>query len=133
MTFDRPDGARRHRLESLLHVDVDGAGPGVRVVRPDGDVDLETAPMLRAALAAATVGRGVRLVVVDLDGVGFFGASGIQILLDARGTAGRRGAGLVLAGGPPAVLRVLELVEVLHTDLAHAPTVRDAVAAGISG
>ena len=132
MTHDRPDGARRRRLESLLRIDVDEAGPGVRVVRPDGDVDLQTAPELRAAFAAAA-GPGVRLVVVDLDGVAFLGASGIQLLLDARGAAVRRGAALVLAGGPPAVLRVLALVDVLDTDLVHAPTVRDAVAAGVSG
>lgn len=132
MTHDRPGGARRRHLDSLLQVDVDVAGPGVRVVRPDGDVDLQTAPLLRAAFAAAA-GPGVRLVVVDLDGIAFLGASGIQLLLDARDTAGRRGAGLVLAGGPPAVLRVLTLVDVLHHALAHAPTVREAVATALNG
>lgn len=131
MTLDRSADALRSPLDALLQVDLDAPGPGVRVVRPDGDVDLETAPVLRAAIAAATV-PGVHLVVVDLDRVGFLGASGIQLLLDARGTAGRRGAGLMLAGGAPAVLRVLVLVDVLHTELEHAASVGEAVAVRVS-
>ncbi|XVS61988.1 STAS domain-containing protein [Actinosynnema sp. CA-299493] len=56
-------------------------------------------------------------LVVDLDGVEFFGSSGITTLLEARERARPAGAGFAVAASRRPVLRTLQvtdLVEVLH-------------------
>ena len=59
---------------------VTGAGP---VVTVHGEVDMATAPRLRAEIGALALGRG-RLLVVDLAGVTFCDSSGISGIASAR-------------------------------------------------
>jgi anti-anti-sigma factor len=77
-------------------------------VTPAGEIDLSTAPLLRAALAD-TDARGVRSVLVDLSHVHFMALAGVHLLREAsdrRAAAGRR---LVVAAPTTAVQRTLTL------------------------
>ena len=77
------------------------------VVRAAGEVDLETADALAAALRTATAGSE-DAVVLDLIGVPFMDSSGLQVLFVASRQLGDRlVAGLEqrLAGRPPARAR----------------------------
>lgn len=77
-------------------------------VQPVGEIDLCTAPVLKAALRHA---EQVPNVLVDLSKVNFLALIGVQVLRDAgarRSAANRR---LVLVAPTPAVQRVLGLTE----------------------
>lgn len=76
-----------------------------------GDLDIATADALRAALLTASRGVPARgLLVVDLDGVQFCGARGLDVLIEAAETGPR----LVLARCSAPVRRLLDLLQVTH-------------------
>jgi anti-anti-sigma factor len=80
---------------------------GVATVIADGDVDVDTAPLLRAAVIAA-VDRHPR-VCCDLRGVTFFGAAGSSALAAGHRRAAEAGARLEVRGAHGTTRRVLEL------------------------
>ena len=82
---------------------------GVAVVRVEGEVDLDNAESLSAALRTAAT-DGDQGVVADLLGVPFMDSSGLKALLMASADLGGR-LRLALSPGSP-VMRLLELVEV---------------------
>jgi anti-anti-sigma factor len=72
----------------------------------EGDIDRDTASLLRAHLLEALAQR--RVVCCDLRRTDFFGAAGVDTLMQVRAAAAADGGSLVLAGvGDPvdAVLR----------------------------
>ncbi|MFD6172983.1 STAS domain-containing protein [Streptomyces coeruleorubidus] len=73
-----------------------------------GEIDLATAPLVHAALAAC-VHDGVRTTDVDLTAVTFCDASGINAFLTASRLATDAGMTLRLHGPPPAMARIIEL------------------------
>jgi anti-anti-sigma factor len=83
-----------------------GAGP---VVTVGGEVDVATAPRLRAEIDALALGRG-QLLVVDLAGVTFCDSSGISALIAARNLAEQAGAGIALAAVPDRLGRTFALI-----------------------
>ena len=84
-------------------------GPtGVRVLA-DGEVDLETAPMLRSAIADAL--RANKRVAVDLRAVTFLDSTGVAALLAAAESARRDSVELEIEVSR-VVRRVLELTGV---------------------
>jgi anti-anti-sigma factor len=84
-------------------------GEAVVVVRVEGDVDLDNADKLSAALrTAADSWEGG--VVLDLLGVPFMDSSGLKALLVASAALGDR-LSLTMSPGAP-VARLLELAEV---------------------
>jgi anti-sigma B factor antagonist len=84
--------------------DVTGAaGPTVLVVR--GEVDIAAAGPLRAHADAATAPG----LVLDVAEVTFVDSSALRELLRARHALAERDAGLVLAGMPPTLRRLLEM------------------------
>jgi anti-anti-sigma factor len=101
---------------------------GAVVLRAEGEVDLETAEKLAAALRSAAAG-GDR-VVADLIGVPFMDSSGLKVLLQASDQIGERLA-LALGPGSP-VAHLLELAEVRERFEVHA-TAADAISAGRDG
>lgn len=107
-SFDEPVGAAVGPCG--LHPAFRRAGD-TGVLELDGELDIATAPILIAALdaAAATV-PGVSLIVVDLDGLTFCGARGLELLMDAAETVARRGGLLVLARRPALVLRLMDML-----------------------
>ncbi|GAA0945474.1 STAS domain-containing protein [Virgisporangium aurantiacum] len=78
-----------------------------------GEVDMSSAPKLRAALAGAIESWPRRRLEVSLAGVRFFDASGIHALLDARRRAAKDGRDLVVVAAQPMVCQVLRLTGVL--------------------
>lgn len=99
-----------------------------RVVRPDvrcvavfGELDMHTTPTLLEALARPEV-IGVANLVVDLSGVTFLGAAGINALLAAARLRRHRRTHLVGLAASPSVRRAVEITGVgdllvLHDDL----------------
>jgi len=108
-----------------LDLDIDRRN-GTTVVRAAGEVDLETAESLAAALRTATEGSE-DAVVLDLIGVPFMDSSGLQVLLVASRQLGDRLA-LALSSGSP-VAHLLELAEVRDRFTAY-PSAEDAIRAG---
>jgi anti-anti-sigma factor len=84
---------------------------GVVVVRPRGELDLATAPMLDEILSDLAARSAS--AVLDLSETGFIDSSGIRTVLTAYAASQRDGFGLTMLPGPPAVMRVFEISGVL--------------------
>ncbi|MFJ9350964.1 STAS domain-containing protein [Streptomyces sp. NPDC101237] len=82
------------------------------VVSVVGQLDLDSAPLLRQVLSDALASSSGRLEL-DLAGVDFCDCSGLNVLLHARHRARERGKDLVLRAAGPAVERVLSLTGTL--------------------
>jgi anti-anti-sigma factor len=91
-----------------------GESPERAVITVDGEVDIESAPQLAAAVYDAFASG--RHVVIDLSAVAFLDSSGLNVLLDAWRDADRVGLGLsvVAPPGSPA-RRILDLTELSDT------------------
>src|SRR5215217_4724946 len=82
---------------------------GVRLLEVFGELDLETAPRLCAALDAARVHR-VKRVVVDLTGVDFCDSTGLRALIGASTELRVSGGRLAIACLPDgAVARLFRI------------------------
>jgi anti-sigma B factor antagonist len=77
------------------------------VVRAVGEIDLATAPRLRARLLDA-LERHPAGVVVDLSRVTFADCRAVAVLIAARNRARELGRPLALRGTPPKVARLLK-------------------------
>jgi anti-sigma B factor antagonist len=79
----------------------------VAVIVPEGDIDLKTAPAVRAELEAAQAEAG--RVVLDLRQVAFMDSSGIRLLVEAQIAAERDGFAFAVVRGPAPVQRLFDL------------------------
>jgi anti-anti-sigma factor len=91
----------------------------VVVVVVAGEVDMDTAGLMRAELTAR-LDLSPPALVVDLDGVAFFGSAGIALLLEAKQRTDDLGARLVVVAGrralrPLAVTGVVKLLDLAET------------------
>lgn len=86
---------------------VDPAGHAVVLV--DGDLDPDTAPLLRAALVQTL--NESPLVHCHLHRTEFLGAAGVRALLDAHDHAARAGHALVVRGAHGLARRILRIAE----------------------
>jgi anti-sigma B factor antagonist len=109
-----------------LGIDTRSAGDAL-VVAVSGDVDIATAPALRAALAQAL--DGGRRVVVDLGDVPFLDSTGLGLLVAAYNRAAAGGGALVIARPQRIVRNALRLVQVDTVIPVH-DSVEAALAAG---
>ncbi|MEH0934668.1 STAS domain-containing protein [Micromonospora psammae] len=82
-------------------------GRDVRVVNATGEIDLETAPALRAALTAAV--REHPWVCCDLSGVTFCCAAGVNVLIEVANEAARVGHRFDVRGARGGTARVLDI------------------------
>ena len=125
-----------------MNEDLDPDGPPIRiesradlstvVVRAGGEVDSQTIPPLAGAVGEALDTPGTRCVVLDLDGVVFFGSGGIAFLAKADSDARGRGVSLRVVVRPAGrVYRVLEMMGLTRI-VAIYPTLDEALAAPIS-
>jgi len=100
--------------------------PEAVVVAAAGDLDLGTAPVLRARARAALDGRPGALIV-DLGAVTFCGSAGLQVIAELAGESAAADVPFaVVAAGRP-VLRSLQVTR-MDTTLALHPTVDGACA-----
>src|SRR5258706_1782101 len=98
----------------------DGNDP---VVRINGEVDLATAPMLRARLDEAVSNAARRRVTVDCANLAFIDSSGLRVLVEAadRLKGGGGDSGMVLVGVSRGVAKIFEIAGIdllLTIDLA---------------
>ena len=89
-----------------LDIDVDQADDTV-VVRPRGELDLASAPDLRAVLQELRNKKAS--VLLDLSELTFMDSSGLRLIWETNAEARQHGLELALASGPPEVMRVFEL------------------------
>jgi anti-anti-sigma factor len=90
----------------------DGATEAVLVVAAAGEIDLDTAPLLQAALIDAVDRRSA--VCCDLSDVAFLSAAGIAALMSAHQRAAETGSRLTVRGAQGITRRVLQLTGVEH-------------------
>ena len=109
----------------LLQVAVTESRPGVLVLRPVGEVDVASAPVLRDATRTA-VAAAPRCVLVDLTGLTFCGSTGLVALMEARREADEAGVRFGTVDGPAIVRRVLEITQ-LGPALRHRETLDEAL------
>jgi anti-sigma B factor antagonist len=80
------------------------------IVEVVGEVDHYTAPLLGGCLRRQCERRGLRELVVDMDGVTFLAGAGLTVLAQARQRCSTRGVRLMVrCSGRRAVLRPLQL------------------------
>jgi anti-sigma B factor antagonist len=70
-----------------------------------GELDVATAPLLRAAVERAAVER----VVLDFDGVTFCDSQGLSVLIKLNNTASARGGQFVLTNLGDFMVRLLDV------------------------
>ena len=99
---------------------------GLAAVAPRGEIDITTAPELRAAIGA-TLDDGATAVVLDLEAVTFMDSSGLSVLVGAHRRLARRGGRLEVVGAGAAIAQTLRL-----TGLAGVFDVRDVTGAVIA-
>ena len=95
-TFEAPEFA--------IDVGRDGA---VATVAVKGELDIATAPELRAAIAA--LAPGYEELVIDLSGCSFLASSGISILVEENVRSVAAGFRFVVVKAPPEIQRIFEL------------------------
>ena len=76
-----------------------------RVVSPEGELDMATAPALREALR----GEAATSLVLDLRKVTFMDTSGLQVLIESARAAEEQGRTLHVVRGTNAVQRLLDI------------------------
>lgn len=93
----------------------------VTVIKPQGEVDIYTAPTLKEHIASA-LDEGDPGLVIDLSGVGFMDSSGLGVLVGALKRVNDAGGSLRLVcpeGGVLKVFRITGLTKVfsIHSTL----------------
>ena len=87
------------------------------VLRPSGEIDASTAPVLRQAVEAA-VSTGNPLLMIDLSKVTFLESAGLAVLIGAHRDM-PPGQQVALTGVPPRMRRMLEVAAVDQIMLVH--------------
>ncbi|MFB6518655.1 STAS domain-containing protein [Streptomyces sp. NPDC056401] len=91
-----------------LEIGVEADPPGSITVRVCGEIDFDSAALLRDTLLTALAAHSGSLLL-DLRRVGFCDCAGLNALLVARSTARRAGRSLRITAASPCVERLLEL------------------------
>ena len=100
---------------------------GVGLVTVDGELDLYSSPDLLRALRELADANDTADVIVDLTPTSFIDSTGLGILVAATKMMRLRGRELHVVGTNPATERAVRSAG-LHTFLALAPTIGDALA-----
>jgi len=107
MPFDISGPHPDSEADDRFRVTADVA-PEESLLRLTGELDHDTAPALREALARCEEARSAR-ILVDCSGLVFCDSTGLNVLLEARRDASPRGAGVALVGMPGTVARIFEI------------------------
>jgi anti-sigma B factor antagonist len=95
---------------------------GVALITVNGEIDIATAPALRAELASPHMGS---TVIVDLTGVTFLDSTALGVLVSARKTCREVGADFRLVLSEPRILKVFEITG-LTSVFSISPTLEEA-------
>lgn len=112
-----------------LGLDVDVGHTDYAVVAVEGEVDVYSAPALRAKLMELADG-GASRIVVDLESVEFLDSTGLGVLVAALSRVRRAGGDLELICSQRRILRVFEITGLTKVFTIHAT--RDAVTCAAS-
>lgn len=82
---------------------------GTLLVTVAGELDLETAPRLRALVDSQLARSGARNLLLDLAGVSFLDSSGMGAILGRYRTVAAAGGRMGIAGASTGIKRVLRL------------------------
>ena len=77
-------------------------------IAPEGELDLESAGVLRAVLVEH-LGAGLPGLVLDLRGLTFIDSTGLTTIIEANRSAGARGVEFTVLPGPPQVQRIFDI------------------------
>jgi len=94
----------------LVSSSLDGASISLR---PAGDLDLASCPLLAEAIEKAVNADGVEHIVLDLTDVPFMDCAGMSTLIAGRIDAEQRGRDLRLVNAQGIVLRLLRMTGVM--------------------
>jgi anti-sigma B factor antagonist len=83
------------------------------IVRPVGELDLATAPIVDSQLSEL-VAAGFQSVVLDLRKLCFMDSTGLKLLMSWEARSRAEGIALRMLPGPPAVQRVFQVAGVTH-------------------
>jgi anti-anti-sigma factor len=103
--------SKRVSAMELLAVDSE-VRPDAVLVHVKGEIDSSTAGELRSQLEAAlrqAGGHESRLLIVDLEGVTYFGSAGLNAVLDCHKQGLRTGISVRLVAGNDLVVRPIEV------------------------
>ncbi|MBG0828244.1 STAS domain-containing protein [Planomonospora sp. ID67723] len=114
-----PGGAR-------LSVDTDAATGGITVMHVRGELDISSAPILRAHLEPLRKQADLRALVMDIAEVSFCDSTGLSELIAAFNHCRTRGAGFALAGARGIMQRLLTITG-LRSHLTIFPDVTTAI------
>lgn len=121
-TASRSAATSSQDAAASLTIDTEQSGPASVRVRLTGEIDLATAPQLRAALLSVILAAPPRTDVrVDLSGVTFVDATGVGVLVRANRAARRAGLGFAVAHPTGMVLRILEVLDLTEVLAAGQP------------
>jgi anti-sigma B factor antagonist len=81
-------------------------------VRPIGEIDIATAPVVEAHLSELTA-AGFKQVTLDLRTVCFLDSTGLRMILEWDARSRADGFSFALVAGPPAVQRLFELTNTM--------------------
>ncbi|MGH3615096.1 MAG: STAS domain-containing protein [Pseudonocardia sp.] len=108
MMTDTERERKGHFDQLTVVVSVDRGTGAATVLTVEGEVDMQTTPVLRRRIGEAFNGDPTHLIV-DLSGVEFIGSHGLAALLDAQERAGVEGRGLAVVAGTRAARRPIEI------------------------
>ncbi len=111
-----------------MKIDVEKPGSNQAILRPNGQVDADSAPSLKALLKQL-VDEGARLLIVDLDQVDFIDSSGLSALVSGLKAVRQRGGTLNLCRAHTQALTSLRLT-MLDRVFSIYPTVEEALDPG---
>jgi anti-anti-sigma factor len=83
--------------------------PGTTTVQPSGEIDIWTAPGLKAQWLALVAAERPDLIVVDLTAVTFLDSSGIGALVSLRHAQQEHGGTVSLRGASRMIVSVLQI------------------------
>ncbi|MFF4169620.1 STAS domain-containing protein [Streptomyces sp. NPDC001744] len=118
--------------EVNLDVEAEVRDAGTAVLSVGGELDIETAGLLRGHLDDQ-LRQGRRHLVLNLSSLDFMDSSGLNVLIGAGRDARAAGGDLHLAAPTSAVRRILEITGLTTTTPLHADVTEALVAAGRAG
>ncbi len=83
--------------------------PGTTTVRPVGEIDIWTAPDLRAQWLELAATEQPDMIVVDLTEVTFLDSTGIGMLVSLRNAQQEHGGTVSVRGASTTIVKVLQL------------------------
>lgn len=103
MTVQDPNVVYSSRTGQAIGLTVSHPTPDVTVVSVSGEIDMLSAPALRAYVTTNLVDDGT--FVLDLSGVSFLGSAGLAVLVGAAQESGTRAIAFAVVAADRAVTR----------------------------